>query len=537
MLQSFYFYTLSYTDNGSVFVDYDSGNEFKIDHFSLRLASEKKTPSGEVPSLYVICVLRTCQLLKESRDWRDWAESSFAFMPSSMLEDLLASMLTIFPGQLGVAQVRPIVLSPKLHRLDLFHARFAVELGYLFQCMFYRRLNLRSISVSLQHQSFDCNFRYRMLKLMLERCRLLEDLHSSIHIDVDVLRNCENLRCLRLHYDATYSFINAFKYCPDLDKLPSLQSLRVFSVCNGSNPAATLKFVSLVLKKFPMLTSVGMLESSEALAELLQGAKKGRSLGFQLRKCFWGVTEIERYARHHGALCKLRASYTKRIKAAVFCCPLVEELVMEVYHSDSIQFLSQLSHLTFLSVHFPHPDQDDLPAFLSLLSKIGSQLKHLSVSGLKGLPTDFLWHTCPQLESLRLDAESATAPSGVVRDFRVRHLTVIRGEPAILEFLLSSCPHLRELFLVKCESLGDSLLHTVLRSNPMSELRVALLGDCCLSQEGKGMFVQKAKSLETFHVHSKLLGEESLTCNSAHNGCQALFAKEFFNVKTHGCCF
>ncbi|GIY55495.1 uncharacterized protein CEXT_33831 [Caerostris extrusa] len=423
-----------------------------VGSLAFKMAERDKTPSGEVPSLYVICVLRTCQLLKESRDWREWAESSFAFMPSSMLEDLLASMLTIFPGQLGVAHVRPIVLSPKLHRLDLFHARFAVELGYLFQCMFYRRLNLRSISVSLQHQSFDCNFRYRMLKLMLERCRLLEDLHSSIHIDVDVLRNCENLRCLRLHYDATYSFINAFKYCPP-----------TWTSCPLAVPEGVLRVQRKQSRRHSEIRVAGAQEVPQAhlrgnarvvrsLGRTTTGCKEGQVSQLPAAQVLLGVTEIERYARHHGALSKLRASYTKRIKAAVSCCPLVEELVMEVYQSDSIQFLSQLSHLTFLSVHFPHPDQDDLPAFLSLLSKMGSQLKHLSVSGLKGLPTDFLWHTCPQLESLRLDAESATAPSGVVRDFRVRHLTVIRGEPAILEFLLSSCPHLRELFLIKCES-------------------------------------------------------------------------------------
>ncbi|GIY13383.1 hypothetical protein CEXT_759111 [Caerostris extrusa] len=67
--------------------------------------------------------------------------------------------------------------------------------------------------------------------------------------------------------------------------------------------------------------------------------------------------------------------YPDIIEKLPLSCPLLEQLIIKVYHRECIPHLRHLRRLNVLSIGFMCDDEDCVPAFLTLLRDIGHQLR------------------------------------------------------------------------------------------------------------------------------------------------------------------
>ncbi|GBM43318.1 hypothetical protein AVEN_262187-1 [Araneus ventricosus] len=146
---------------------------------------------------------------------------------------------------------------------------------------------------------------------------------------------------------------------------------------------------------------------------------------------------------------------------------------------------------------------------MELLQEIGHQLKHLSVLCSAPFPVNVICDKCPQLQSLEIDGHSfvvnsAEASSHLpLKRLRLRYLSDKEEDKKSFQFLLSSCKSLEELFLEHVTFLDDSLLLQMFQLNPLTNLKVIGIYDCCLTRDAYQMFMKRVVSVEIICISSQ----------------------------------
>ncbi|GIY39027.1 uncharacterized protein CEXT_80031 [Caerostris extrusa] len=244
--------------------------------------------------------------------------------------------------------------------------------------------------------------------------------------------------------------------------------------------------VAHLLFRCPKLTSVGLLDTSMAITQLLN-CLPNPPARFALRSCFWGISHrfhVEDDKEDYSAAYKTR--FPKLIQTSVAMCPFVEKLVMEVIHIDSLKFLPYLSNLTFLNLNFKFCDSFCLPEIITLLSKVGHKLKYLLIE--KPLedfhlrfPVNVICKHCDNLETFGVFGNSVVEGKQV--DYpslkKLKKLSILNSDKDSLYYMLKNCVNLEELSLFFAFYLDDYLLgkfwlRTLCRSSSCSRYTSAI---------------------------------------------------------------
>ncbi|GBN68170.1 hypothetical protein AVEN_218433-1 [Araneus ventricosus] len=453
-------------------------------------------------SLYCRCLVRL-HLLLATGNRNVCTPNLVAYLPTRTINDLAAlSRYHPYSSQPKVANLYMFLSTGRCTFLDLgdYDLDLEKERDMLLKIMSeggFRSLRFLNVCTDFFAST---NF----IGEMICSSPQLEEFHSGVFLDLDFFKNCKKLRCLRL-----FDFFESDKenLSIDLSLLKSLKKLEVFHV---SNMDGSPELVATVLENCPNLISLGIVDSLDALEIIYRNAvnkyntfRTDGFCDFFLRRCLWGMSEETRIK--YSDLDWYKNKFPEKVKIAVSLCPLVEELVIRVYHKDSFEYLKNLKKLSFLCIDFKNCDSDYLPAFISLLQKIGSQLKHLFLDLNSSFPVETIFDYCPNLEALQIGhANFATAgkPTRAYSNVSVKKLSVSYPEKENLLFLVGICKRLTHLVVDVAPCLDDALMRAILNLNSLAELEMAGFRICSLSKDCLRMFLGKATSLKRLSVRN-----------------------------------
>ncbi|GBN56285.1 hypothetical protein AVEN_10770-1 [Araneus ventricosus] len=357
---------------------------------------------------------------------------------------------------------------------------------------------------------------------VLENTPNLKDLHSSFSFDLKALRNCRKLRRLRLHFlpqQHWYEFLTKEK-----GHFLSHKCLEFFTVCHQNLMFENVPYddVVIILQHCPELTSLGFIESSGALSQLHRMNISPSEL--KLRHCCWRDREFDLveypsqppdYGLH-------------RVREAVLNYPVIEELDFEGCCLRSMRYLENLRNLVYLKITFDNRSGD---AFNDVLQAIGPQLKHLSFHAASPMDLSLLLQNCHNLESLRITSDKFTVfaiPAVSLPNLQRLALKFMPDNGRRVFPLLCGCNQLTELFLLNARYFDDQILHHFLERNSLSNLKVAFLPMCGLTEHGFRELLLNAPQLERVRIFSSDFGRnhfERVITNTNH---KALYDKYIF---------
>ncbi|GIY74518.1 uncharacterized protein CDAR_22011 [Caerostris darwini] len=219
---------------------------------------------------------------------------------------------------------------------------------------------------------------------------------------------------------------------------------------------------------------------------------------FGLKECFWGFSSVDKFNRRKQMA--YTQQYSKFVKSSVALFPLVEKLIIVVYHKNCLEHLKKLRHLCVLDINFNLcRGTPTRTAFISLLSEIGPQLRCLSIVTRSTMPIDVLMKYCPNVVHLDLCC-TAIVQGGIEADsknFRqLKRVCVVVVDEESLKYLLQNSVNLIELLLIDAICLDDTLLHKILKMKSLSKIVTLGVQECRLSREGLKELVQKCVNLE-----------------------------------------
>ncbi|GBO14351.1 hypothetical protein AVEN_53698-1 [Araneus ventricosus] len=445
-------------------------------------------------SLYKICLRRVYVLVKAGT-WNSYSINPFLNLPSGIIDDLMASSESSYPK---TSEVLLLLTSGSLTRLHLGSFRFQKESDLFLNVI--RTNCFRSLRVLTCHSRDNENT--PLIETLIRSCSKLEEFHSSKLVNFEVFLNCKELRVLIFSlYPLSCDFVDSPM---NLAVLASLRNLQVFFTSfMVSNVTAE------VLKHCPQLVSVGHNDSLNALEKIHANSKRKCGTNyteisnhFQLKRCVWGK-HTQNLNPETVDIISYKSKFPEKIRKAISLCPFVEDLIIYVHHTDSIESLKNLKQLTRLKISFHECDDDYMTNFLALLKVIGPKLKYLSVDATHPVPIDIICEYCPRLESLEL-ARFATIsrPNRPHCNIFMKNLRVMKIDQNALLFLLSSCKNLVELFLCDAMCLDDNLLSQILRLNPLAELKICDIAESSLTKRGFRMFLERVASLQRVNFAS-----------------------------------
>ncbi|XP_055930932.1 uncharacterized protein LOC129961117 isoform X1 [Argiope bruennichi] len=481
-------------------------------------------------TLYRITLHRTFTLLKEGV-WNDSDPNPFKFLPSCVVGDLLITGLSHY--YTNIDDIKLLLTSGKVERLDLSFFDLANDRD-LFMTLLSEN-NCTNLKHLVLH-SFLKREHFPLVKAVLRNTPKLRHFHSAVFFGLDIFNHCEKL--LTLKFDLPIEQISNYFLHKNMDFSKSLKNLKVFSLGRTGDCFSVCRIIETVLLNCPELVSVGMVDSSLAIAGIQK--KRKEPLRFQLRRCFWGVAYMRRFReRTVLKLFNYRSEFSAIIKTAVSSCPLVEELIIDVHDENCLQYLSQLPMLTFLVINFKHYYCSKLrDPLISLFSQIGPQIKHLSIQKVKNIPINDICEYCPNLLSLQIIGTiTVSEPSAISSNLRnLKRLYVSTADQVSFRFLLSNCLHLEELFLGTALTVDDELLKYVLTKNSLSELKTIGISRSKLNKWSLRRLLKSAVSLSKIGVSDfyYLVEELKIEMNCTQLNCMyidAIKRYDFFSCR------
>ncbi|GIY50956.1 uncharacterized protein CDAR_593091 [Caerostris darwini] len=328
----------------------------------------------------------------------------------------------------------------------------------------------------------------------------IEEIHASNGFDLEVLRNRKELRNLRLHHD----ILKFFGDCPDtvvnlLSSLENLETLAVFADLGDSFDYYQL--IAKVLVACPNLVSLGLVDCSLALDHIHK--EKGIPIQFKLKRCFWGLGSRGKiFYPSQSSNVPIFRKFPNVIETAAAMCPLVEELSIQLFHSDSLQHLGLLKRLTTLDLCFVNWNSFCSASFDFFLKEMGHQIKHLSITvtgiGYYKVSINAICNLCITLETLKIN-NSVTIDSTVevCVSPHLKRLCISVVDNNCLVFFLENCPNLEELYLTRM--LEGSLLQIALRKNPLVKLMILWLSHCITGDDTK-IILHSAQNLAKIYI-------------------------------------
>ncbi|GBN12664.1 hypothetical protein AVEN_47081-1 [Araneus ventricosus] len=451
-------------------------------------------------SLYESCLRKIAINLRDGI-YKSCHENPFSVMSSKFVNDIMSAALDLERADgLRADDLEQLLTSGKLRELKMLQIDMCQELlqvlnSFISGCQELEVLHLTWSGFQVELIS-DIQ---KALGNLLRNSPNLKDLRSSIGFDLKALRNCKNLRYVKLLFQPQqhwYDFL-----AKENDQFQPHKYLEFFTICGllGLEQIPCGDIV-VILRHCPELTSLGFLESSEALSLLHNMPISPSEL--KLRHCFWRDTRRTvpggNYVNHGG------------IKDAVLYCPMIEELEILVLYIETISCLRNLRNLVYLNIT-AHCDENIGAVFRYVLQEIGSRLKHLSFdfcnSSCSVDISIFLLY-CPNLESLKIDGDKPLSASSVIPLPHLKRLSFKNSHCNDIRRIfpqLSGCNQLTDLFLENATDFDDETLYCFLKRNSLSNLKVAYLESCSLSELGFREFLLNAPRLEKIEfVHNDL---------------------------------
>ncbi|GIY20983.1 uncharacterized protein CEXT_120071 [Caerostris extrusa] len=513
-----------------------------------------------LPTLQSLCQQQIINAMRMER-WDNCSENPFRSMPTKIVNTLVECLYSLpHKNSLSIEESFLLLTSGKIKRLDLRYFKihkfdedgrfFCKNICALYYILFnkvnyqkklreqrYKRAKLYHDASEANNTLLDMvskdscqnlhmlilppflNFDTSTIVSLIQASPNIEEIHASANIeeiyasngfDLEVLRNCKELRNLRLHLD----IIKFFGDCPDivvnlLSSLENLETLAVFAdLCDSFD---YYQLIAKVLLVCPNLISLGLVDSSLALDHIHK--EKGIPIQFKLKRCFWGLGSRGKifYLSQSNNVPIFR-KFPNVIETASAMCPLVEELSIQLFHSDSLQHLSLLKRLMTLDLCFVHLNSFYSASFDSFLKEVGHQIKHLSITvmgiGYYKVSISAICNLCVTLETLKIN--NSVTIDGAVEvcvSPHLKRLCINIADNNCLVFLLENCPNLEELYLTSM--LERSLLQIALRKNPLVKLRILWLNHYIPSEDIK-LYCTGQRILKKCIF---LIKQRSLKCN------------------------
>ncbi|GIY55491.1 uncharacterized protein CEXT_33811 [Caerostris extrusa] len=461
-----------------------------------------KTSTSKVPSLYDKCMMRTLANFKEGF-WRGNRANPFVLVPSDIVDDLVRIRDDLCPGlRPSIAQMHLLFSSGRLTIFDLMR---------LFgDCIFplsTEVVRLMTPDVCRNLRDITIPFLYTEVIPKLLECPNLEVLRTQNVFRLRLLKNCPNLCIIRIHDKHAVKLLK----CPwNFEDLPFFgKSLEIFDVFRMITPNKKLnKVLARIFLNSPKLISLGLIDTSLALHSIHELYGTNDPPQFVLKRAFWGIADDA----DPEDIPLDRAKYPTIIKQAVFSCPLLQELIIQVFHMDCVPHLRHLKHLSVLSINFAYCYEDPNSAFLNLLRDIGYHLRHLSVETGFALPVNTVLKLCPYLETLEV-CGSVTVSRPVQRLNSLRCLKRLRvnsiDKPGLI-FVFSHCFGLEDVFTHYALDVDDDTLEKILKKKRLPNLKSLHITSPNLTYRGLQKLLDTSPSLRNVYVPC----HKSLVCTS-----------------------
>ncbi|GIY71416.1 hypothetical protein CDAR_558651 [Caerostris darwini] len=478
---------------------------------------------------------------------RRCSENPFSYLPCEVYHDLVDYTLSLPCHELPeLSKLCLLLINYRLHRIDLscFEDYKRVP-GYDFDkprktcSLLIRELSKYTFpNVQSIYVPFRFSFTSKELGDLIQGCPNLKTLHTAAYFDLSAIENCKRLRSIRIHsyFHLISDFLEKRAY-----SLMHLEDLNVLSVCNAEPCFRTYECVANILIHCRNVFSVGMIDSSMAINYIINErshADLDFPFAFRLRRCFWGYDYGKQLERSEDAII-YKTNYTNIIRTASTACPLVEELVMQVFQKESLKPLGLLRRLSSLDINFTQCDGNFLPDFFSLLSEIGHNLKHLSLEGNVTFPVNALCNYCINLESLQIKdlagVEDPIEPCTSLKKLKRFYVNSVNQE--CLQFMLKYCTNVRELFLGNVQYLDDIKMRKILHNNSLAKLELLSIDACNLSEQGLYLLVKSATNLKNFYLGSPRYSLQSMIREMKRTINYVDIPTDFFYQKLHNCTF
>ncbi|RWS06726.1 uncharacterized protein B4U79_16184 [Dinothrombium tinctorium] len=179
----------------------------------------------------------------------------------------------------------------------------------------------------------------------------------------------------------------------------------------------------------------------------------------------------------------------------VACCPMVEELSLEVQDGMQLNPIVQLSHLKKLHFHnSPNLSTSFIEQVIPVLQKIGFNLDSLSVEQFDVVDLKDLAYLCPNLKSLsaqwftiigcnhssqqfltRAEREAVRNRFANLRHIRLRPRVEGTVHPECVKFVLGRAHLIEDIELYCCHNLNDTHIQQLKATNHFKKLKSFIL--------------------------------------------------------------
>ncbi|XP_054710586.1 uncharacterized protein LOC129220243 [Uloborus diversus] len=470
-------------------------------------------------SLYNLSLWKTAVMLKQHY-WNEFDDSnignnSFSYLPTSVVEDLLSCVLQITPiDSLKVSDIYHLVTSGRIKNFKLEDVVLTSEvlvsilMSLSVACQSLRSFILRNVVCSNIYTTLDSSKTYirtAAVECVLNSASNLELVESCIAFDLKAVRNCSNLKILRLNFIPSTPLFNLLDegdgdFCSNV-------SLKVLDVYEDVRHPVSSTDIAILLNYCRELTEINcdISQSLECLHtdEIYDGTL---SRVYKLRKCVLGNTIMNP---------PFASASLLSVHIATLTCPSMEELDILVNDNNTVYALSDFLNLKSLLIQWEPVSGGEFKIGVEpLLEKIGENLKVLHVLNFFQVDFAAIGKSCPNLETLKVEYQTeCSSVSGsscsIFSNLRSLSIESMEGEYGVKEssllLLLSNCKNLTTLCIQYAECLNDRVLREVLSKNPLSKVKDATILDCSLTGEGVRNLVNHLKMLEFFHFSSSAI--------------------------------
>lgn len=472
-------------------------------------------------SLYRICKWKVAWLLKNSYwdkiyDNEGRIYNPFSALPSSVIEELMDCILKLSTtGRVRVTELYHLLTSGRVENFKLYDILLTSEefvsifMSLSVGCQNLRFLTLHNIFFSDQYLRIHKTKSYMKkaaLECVLRMAPNLESIESCVEFDLKAIKNCYNLKVLKLKFVSTTPLSNFLEEEEEEGKFSPHFNLTILEFLEDSGYQVPHLELAPFIKYCPALKEINtdICESLEHLHghEMIDGSLNAE---YNLQKCFLGNFYVPR------GFATLTA-----VHIATLTCPNMKEVNMVVNDNNVIYALSDFENLKSLVIRWVPLlngsfDNGDFKLGLTpLLYKIGENLKILNINNFFDVNFAVIGSCCPHLEELRLKFASENSgydPSFMYfRELKSVYLDFITPELSYSEeallVLLSSCTKLSALRLRTASGLTDSVLWKILNRNRLSKLKDCILVKCDLTELGVNDLIMSLKALDYFHFSS-----------------------------------
>ncbi|GIY55823.1 uncharacterized protein CDAR_193651 [Caerostris darwini] len=420
-------------------------------------------------------------------------------------------------------------VNSSLTSLTLYDINFKENLQLILEIL----LAMKSDLISLELVDL-CNFSENeeqvseCLGRLLQKCPNLINLHCCLPFDIRVLRNCKNLKYLKLCFCPKQPWHHFLEIKNGY--MQPLNYLKTFSVCAYSVFGFGIRGIGYtwmssypnhiielrnVLMQCPLLTAIGCSEQREKNIMYVHDHVSSNSLkempsSFQPRTCVWRQF-LEESDEDSGDDSDDFEEPLKLVPLQMTASTYseVKKLHLDITEVISLSSLMKLKNLTHLCISCTLESEYFHNYILPALMSMGHKLQLLCLTPVHDISINFLRKYCPNLNSFVSHCQLKVDMNEPIENFEnleflLLELLLPNQNEQSLEVLLSKCINLKVLSLCNRHGrvLTDEFLDRLLKCNSFSKLTKASFEECLLSKIGLQKFLMHAKNLQSIIISS-----------------------------------